>query len=42
VAASTGTTGGMQSAIMSKTGVKLTIGGFVDVTGIYRSKNQKR
>lgn len=32
--------GGLQSAIMSKTGVKLTLGGYVDVTGIYRAKNQ--
>ncbi|MER2520841.1 MAG: hypothetical protein ABTQ34_09200 [Bdellovibrionales bacterium] len=32
--------GGLQSAIMSKTGVKLTLGGQVDMTTLYRSKNQ--
>lgn len=35
-----GGSGGLQSAIMSKTGVKLTLGGYVDVTGIYRTKNE--
>lgn len=39
-ATTTGGAGGLQSAIMSKTGVKLTLGGYVDVTGIYRAKNQ--